>query len=65
MNYTELLKAFLQEAIDKNQLDHFGYLLIPDDAYLNDEALSYLKIDWKKFVEANPVSPQSPERKPE
>lgn len=30
----------------------FGYLVVPDDARLNDEALSIIKRKFKEFIEA-------------
>ena len=33
----------------ESDVEDFGYLLIPDDARLNDEALSNIKKKWKQF----------------
>ena len=54
MDYNELLRAFLQQKLDANELQDFGYLLIPNDAALNGEAMLNLKRDFKKLIAATP-----------
>ena len=48
----EVIATFLREAID-DDVNDFGYLLIPNDARLNDEALSNLKAKFRKFLVDN------------
>ena len=44
----EIIQEFLQEQSQGN-CDNFGYLLIPNDAMLNDEARSNIKADFEIF----------------
>ena len=48
----EAIKIFLSQCVETNDIQDFGYLLIPDDARLNDEAMCVLKKKFKDFVEA-------------
>ena len=48
----ETLKEFLKHQIEIDDIEDFGYLIIPSDEILNDEALSYLKEKFKEFVES-------------
>jgi len=41
------IKEFLQSQLD--DVEDFGYLLIPDDGRLNDEALCNIKSKFKAF----------------
>jgi len=43
----ETLKEFIQNHLS---VTDFGYLVIPNDARLNDEALSNIKQSFKDFV---------------
>ena len=44
----EAIKEFIKT---KLSVEDFGYLVVPDDARLNDEALSIIKREFKKFIE--------------
>lgn len=45
----EAIKEFIQT---KLSVQDFGYLVVPDDVRLNDEALSIIKRDFREFIEA-------------
>lgn len=49
----ETVRDFIKFCIESDDTDDFGYLLIPDDERLNNEALSILKTKFKTFVESN------------
>jgi len=40
--------SFIKHHLDVND---FGYLVVPDDKRLNDEALSNIKAKFKKFID--------------
>ena len=44
----DTLLEFIGEHLN---IEDFGYLIIPDDARLNDEALSKIKADFKEFLQ--------------
>jgi hypothetical protein len=44
----ETIKEFVTNHLN---IEDFGHLVIPEDSRLNDEALSYIKRDFKKFIE--------------
>ena len=44
----ETLQEFLEDQ-SKRDCTNFGYLLIPKDARLNEEARSYIKADFEIF----------------
>ena len=43
----ETIKEFILVHLD---VTDFGYLVVPDDARLNDEALSIIKSKFKEFI---------------
>ena len=47
----EINETTLREFItDKLDIEDFGYLVVPDDARLNDEALHNIKKKFKEFI---------------
>ena len=34
-------------------IEDFGYLVVPDDPVLNDEALSKIKQDFREFIDSD------------
>ena len=46
----ETITEFITEHLD---VTDFGYLVIPDDPRLNDEALSKIKQDFKEFMSSD------------
>ena len=50
----ETIKLFLiAQTSDEKSLQDFGHLIIPEDSKLNQEALHYIKLNFKKFCEVN------------
>ena len=45
----ETVREFIADQLNGDMKD-FGYLLIPEDARLNDEALSYIKKSFSEFI---------------
>ncbi|MCK5617017.1 hypothetical protein KAR91_84930, partial [Candidatus Pacearchaeota archaeon] len=43
----ETIKYFIENHLS---VEHFGYLVVTDDARMNEEALSYIKQDFREFI---------------
>jgi len=57
----EILKQFICDSLqDDSFITDFGYLVIPDDGRLNDEALCSLKFKFKDYID-NQGSPTTGE----
>lgn len=52
----KMLSLFLEEQA-KGNMAHFGFLLIPSDGQLNDEALRNIKTEWHDFCDKNGHKP--------